>query len=75
MLDGKQFFFYHSVCLIFNFRKHQWIKLSRRTPFTFLSVENLVELNINFKDACKRIWKICVKEVSDDIKMIYRCAV
>ena len=51
--------------LIFHFRKHQWIKLSRKTPFTFLSVAHLVELNINFKDACKRIWKILVNEVSE----------
>ena len=26
---------------------------------------HLVELNINFKDACKRIWKILANEVSE----------
>ncbi|TRY77482.1 hypothetical protein TCAL_07407 [Tigriopus californicus] len=42
--------------------KHQWVKLSRKTPFTFLSSLSLVDLGVNFKDSCRRLWKIMVTE-------------
>ena len=46
------------------FRKHQWINLSAKTPFTFPPESSLVDLGINFKDACKRLWRVLVTEGS-----------
>eukprot|EP00095_Tigriopus_kingsejongensis_P011596 maker-scaffold297_size217559-snap-gene-1.21 protein:Tk11596 transcript:maker-scaffold297_size217559-snap-gene-1.21-mRNA-1 annotation:"PREDICTED: uncharacterized protein LOC103575170" len=42
--------------------KHQWAKLSRKTPFTFLEIQSLVSLGVSFKDSCRRLWKIMVTE-------------
>jgi hypothetical protein len=42
--------------------RHQWYKLSRKTPFLFLPVHTLVELGTNFKDSCRRLWQILVTE-------------
>ncbi len=42
--------------------RHQWYKLSRKTPFLFLPVASLVDFGANFKDACRRLWQILVVE-------------
>ena len=42
--------------------RHQWSRLSRKTPFTFLPTAYMVELGVNFKDSCRRLWKILVSE-------------
>ena len=38
--------------------------MSRKTPFTFLPVQSLVELGVNFKDCCRRLWKVMVTETA-----------
>ena len=50
--------------VLFNFRKHQWMKLSQKTPFTFLPLPSLSDLGVNFKDACRRLWRVLVTEGS-----------
>ena len=42
------------------YRKHQWLKLSSKTPFTFLPQTSLQDLGVNFKDACRRLWRVLV---------------
>ena len=41
--------------------KHQWVKLSKETPFLFINdLDQLIDLGINFKDVCKRLWRVLV---------------
>ena len=55
-----------SVCIHQNifciFRKLQWIRFSVKTPFNFLETTSISELGVNFKDACKRLWKVLVSD-------------
>ena len=44
------------------FRKLQWIRFSVKTPFNFLETTSISELGVNFKDACKRLWKVLVSD-------------
>ena len=44
------------------FRKLQWIRFSLKTPFSFLPIESISELGVNFRDACKRLWKVLVSD-------------
>ena len=76
LLDPLDILAYSSTCKRFEkyaddqkIWRHQWDKLSRKTPFSFLPTEHLVEVNINFRDACKRIWKILVNEGHDGIHL------
>ncbi len=48
--------------IVFASRKHHWLKLSRKTPFQFPPQPSLSELCINFKDACRRLWRILIVE-------------
>ena len=50
----------HNFFLIF--RKLQWIRFSVKTPFNFLETTSISELGVNFKDACKRLWKVLVSD-------------
>ena len=40
------------------------MKLSREAPFTFLTTTTLSQLGVNFKDVCRRLWKVLVLEGS-----------
>ena len=40
------------------------MKLSQKTPFTFLPLTSLSDLGVNFKDACRRLWRVLVTEGS-----------
>ncbi|CAB4068764.1 unnamed protein product [Lepeophtheirus salmonis] len=40
--------------------KHQWTKLSSKTPFTFPIPINKDDPSINYKDVCGRLWRILV---------------
>ncbi len=40
------------------------MKLSLKTPFTFLPLTSLSDLGVNFKDACRRLWRVLVTEGS-----------
>ena len=53
MVSHKYFYF---------FRKLQWIRFSVKTPFNFLETTSISELGVNFKDACKRLWKVLVSD-------------
>ena len=37
-----------------------WARLSRKTPFTFPATAALAVAGVNFKDCCKRLWRILV---------------
>ena len=37
-----------------------WAQLSRKTPFSFNQTTNLAQSGVNFKDCCKRLWRILV---------------
>lgn len=50
-----------SLIFLLSVRKHQWLSLSRKTPFTFLPGHDLTELGVNFKDLCHRLWMILVR--------------
>ena len=52
--------FHKNIFLIF--RKLQWIRFSVKTPFNFLETTSISELGVNFKDACKRLWKVLVSD-------------
>jgi len=46
--------------------KRQWLKLSKETPFIFLNdLDQLSELGINFKDVCKRLWRVLVRQTQE----------
>ena len=41
-------------------RKLQWIRFSLKTPFTYLSTSSMTDIGVNFRDTCKRLWKVLV---------------
>ena len=43
--------------------KHQWQKLSNKTPFVFSHVN--IDVGVNFKDVCKRLWRVLVTETQE----------
>merc|ERR1712029_275694 len=46
--------------------RHQWLKLSKQTPFIFINdLEQLTDLGINFKDVCKRLWRVLVSQTPE----------
>ena len=46
----------------FFFRKLQWIRLSSKTPFTYIPAQSMTDLAVNFKDACHRLWRILIND-------------
>ena len=38
------------------------MKLSHKTPFTFLPLASLSDLGVNFRDSCRRLWRVLVTE-------------
>lgn len=42
--------------------KVQWIKFSQKTPFSFLPTASMTDLGVNFRDTCKRLWKVLISE-------------
>ena len=44
------------------FRKLQWIRLSSKTPFTYIPAQSMTDLAVNFKDSCHRLWRILIND-------------
>lgn len=49
----------------FLFRRCQWTRLSSETPFDFLTSETMTQLGVNFKDCCRRLWRILALQTSE----------
>ena len=51
------FHYYYFSC-----RKLQWIRLSSKTPFTYIPAQSMTDLAVNFKDSCHRLWRILIND-------------